>query len=143
MLMTPSLLIGMSTYQLSSVGATVLMSACPACLCQQLKCRAEVYSPPSQGVLAQYYSLPWLSFRDATWRSMRQNVSGFSMDDIMAMPRNDHHPNDRGHLCVLLSATLAFRLNRQLASLGGLLCRRFVWSGARIGVGGKGGQEYV
>ena len=50
-------------------------------------------------MLAQYYSLPWVSFRDATWRSMRQNVSGFSMDDIMALPRNDHHPNDRGHLC--------------------------------------------
>jgi len=52
-----------------------------------------------QGVLAQYYSLPWVSFRDATWRSLRQNVSGFSMDEIMALPRNDHHPNDRGHLC--------------------------------------------
>ena len=54
---------------------------------------------PGQGVLAQYYSLPWVSFRDATWRSLRQNVSGFSMDEIMALPRNDHHPNDRGHLC--------------------------------------------
>ncbi len=54
-----------------------------------------------QGVLAQYYSLPWVSFRDATWRSLRQNASGFSMDDIMALPRNDHHPNDRSHLCAV------------------------------------------
>ena len=102
-----------STYQSLSNEIKVVLSgqqdskSCECCLipwlCPQLvqPC-AELRSMLLQGVLAQFYSLPWVSFRDATWRSMRQNVSGFSMDEIMALPRNDHHPNDRGHLCVLL-----------------------------------------
>ena len=78
--------------------------------------RVRAVCVSAQGVLAQYYSLPWVSFRDATWRSLRQNVSGFSMDEIMALPRNDHHPNDRGHLCASMTLIMTYLPSRAILS---------------------------
>ena len=46
------------------------------------------------GVLAQYYDIPWLSFRGVTWHDLHAGTPGFAFDDIMW---NGHHPNLRGH----------------------------------------------
>ena len=51
------------------------------------------------GALAQFYDLPWLSMRDATYLiAVHRNVSGFDYNEIMNSRNGDLiHPSDLGH----------------------------------------------
>ncbi|KDD77160.1 hypothetical protein H632_c6p4 [Helicosporidium sp. ATCC 50920] len=46
------------------------------------------------GVLAQYYGLPFVSFRNAAWRGVQGNVTGLQARDLLLGDRM--HPTDRG-----------------------------------------------
>mmetsp|Transcript_14450 Transcript_14450/g.42117 ORF Transcript_14450/g.42117 Transcript_14450/m.42117 type:complete len:511 (-) Transcript_14450:435-1967(-) len=47
------------------------------------------------GALAQYYDVPWLSFRNTVWFSHLAGEPGFQWSDLL---RDDRlHPNDAGH----------------------------------------------
>ena len=49
------------------------------------------------GVMAQYYGLPWLSFRAVAWHENRAGAPGYTLADIMLDGGGDIHPNERGH----------------------------------------------
>ncbi|WIA15472.1 hypothetical protein OEZ85_002112 [Tetradesmus obliquus] len=65
------------------------------------------------GVIAQYYQLPWLSFRDAVWHGMVNNWQGFRAEDIFLpgaahnatgaqqqqqqQQQQQHYPSELGH----------------------------------------------
>lgn len=51
------------------------------------------------GVLAQLYSVPWLSFRSVLWERYQRGVKGYSVEEIMLEGGADIHPNAYGHLC--------------------------------------------
>lgn len=47
-------------------------------------------------MLAQYYSIPWLSYRDAVWHEYMADVPGFSRYEIFPM-EEERHPTPLGH----------------------------------------------
>lgn len=50
------------------------------------------------GVMAQYYGLPWLSYRGVAWHEYMEGQPGFSLNETFL--GNDYlHPNERGHGC--------------------------------------------
>ena len=51
------------------------------------------------GVMAQYYGLPWLSFRAVTWHEHEEGQPGYSLPDILPDEGANIHPNERGHGC--------------------------------------------
>ena len=52
------------------------------------------------GVMAQYYGLPWLSYRAVSWHEYMENQPGFSLNETFL--GDDYlHPNERGHGCVI------------------------------------------
>jgi len=48
--------------------------------------------------MAQYYDLPWLSWRALVWEKLKRKKPGWTTADLMAADKR--HPNDRGHTCV-------------------------------------------
>ena len=51
------------------------------------------------GVMAQYYGLPWLSYRAVAWHEQQRGQPGFSLPETMLEGGRDIHPNERGHGC--------------------------------------------
>ena len=49
--------------------------------------------------MAQYYGLPWLSFRAVTWHESQEQQAGYAVEDMMLEGGGDIHPNERGHGC--------------------------------------------
>lgn len=68
------------------------------------------------GVLAQYYSLPWLSYRNAVWHGLMADVPGFRRSQIFP-PDEERHPTPLGHRYI---ADMTIHL-LQTAFLDGLL----------------------
>jgi hypothetical protein len=54
-------------------------------------------------VLAQYYSIPWLSYRDAVWHEYFANTPGFKRYEIFPVDE-ERHPTPLGHRCGPLDA---------------------------------------
>lgn len=50
------------------------------------------------GVLAQYYSIPWLSYRDAVWHEYFADTPGFKRYEIFPVGE-ERHPTPLGHRC--------------------------------------------
>lgn len=48
------------------------------------------------GVFAQYYGVPWLSFRAVTWHEYHSGQKGYALEDFM-LGGGGFHPNARGH----------------------------------------------
>uniref|UniRef100_A0A383WNE5 SGNH hydrolase-type esterase domain-containing protein n=1 Tax=Tetradesmus obliquus TaxID=3088 RepID=A0A383WNE5_TETOB len=48
------------------------------------------------GVLAQYYGLPWLSYRNLVWQGLMQDTPGFSRFELFP-PDEQRHPTPLGH----------------------------------------------
>jgi len=67
--------------------------------------------------VAQHYGAPALSLRDAVWRPMRRNASGFAVDDIF-LPGDERHPSALGH--------------GYMADLARALVERVAWEGALL-----------
>lgn len=53
------------------------------------------------GVLAQYYSIPWLSYRDAVWHEYMAEAQGFKRLQIFPY-EEERHPTPLGHRWVWL-----------------------------------------
>jgi hypothetical protein len=50
------------------------------------------------GVLAQYYGLPWLSFRNAVWQGLLADRPGFSRLQLFPLDEaEERHPTALGH----------------------------------------------
>lgn len=45
--------------------------------------------------MAQYYDLPWLSWRALVWEKLKRKETGWTTADLMAPDKR--HPNDLGH----------------------------------------------
>lgn len=52
------------------------------------------------GVLAQYYQLPWLSFRDMVYPLWARNATGFGLRDFLEPEY--YHITDKGHRYICL-----------------------------------------
>lgn len=50
------------------------------------------------GVLAQYYNIPWLSYRDAVWHEYFADTPGFKRHEIFPVDE-ERHPTPLGHRC--------------------------------------------
>lgn len=74
------------------------INVCISC-CWRLQLTWHVAVPAGEdqyGVLAQYYSIPWLSYRDAVWHDYMANTPGFKRYEIF--PREEErHPTPLGH----------------------------------------------
>ena len=63
----------------------------------QMGCRGYLDSSEDEmGIFAQYYGLPWLSFRAVTWHEHQRGEKGYAMEDFL-LGGNGIHPNARGH----------------------------------------------
>lgn len=54
------------------------------------------------GVLAQYYSIPWLSYRDAVWHDYFADSAGFKRYEIFPTDE-ERHPTPLGHRCGMVT----------------------------------------
>lgn len=48
------------------------------------------------GVLAQYYGLPWLSYRNAVWHGLMQDLPGYRRYEMFPA-EDERHPTALGH----------------------------------------------
>jgi hypothetical protein len=74
----------------------------PAVVCvKRFACRGSnkvpaVAAEDQYGVIAQYYSLPWLSLRDVVYRKLMAEAPRFKATD-MFLAGDERHPNALGH----------------------------------------------
>lgn len=81
--------------------------------------------------MAQYYGLPWLSYRAVSWHERQEGQPGFSPEDTMLVDGGNIHPNVRGHGC---GALCVRGLPQSMSFLWGCSAKSQPRAVSRIGV---------